>query len=154
MLSIGWSELLIVAAVALIVVGPRDLPGMLRNLGKMAATVRRMGTEFRRELNKMAEVDDLRKVQRSVADPLRAARAEIVREFNKVEGGKTVPTGAIKPKLEGAQSVHDEIRAAAGMSSEPAPAKKPSRPRAVAKTPAGVKAPRRRRPAEKLPDQG
>lgn len=83
MLSIGWSELLIVAAIALIVVGPRDLPVMLRHLGRAAGAVRRMGNEFRAEIDKAGATDDLRQLRRSIADPLRAATSGVSREFNK-----------------------------------------------------------------------
>ncbi|HUV32424.1 MAG TPA: Sec-independent protein translocase protein TatB [Devosiaceae bacterium] len=119
MLSIGWSEMLIVAAVALIVVGPRDLPGMLRQLGRAAGTIRRMGNEFRTELNKVAAVDDLRQIKSSVADPLKAVQRDITREFNKIDGSTVSPTGAIKPKVADAESVDEVIREQAGL---PAPA--------------------------------
>jgi len=85
MLSIGWSELLIVAAIALIVVGPRDLPVMLRHLGRAAGAVRRMGNEFRAEIDKVGAADDLKQLRRSFADPLKAATRDINRQFNKPE---------------------------------------------------------------------
>ncbi|MEO0810063.1 MAG: Sec-independent protein translocase protein TatB, partial [Pseudomonadota bacterium] len=40
MLDLGWSELLVIAAVALIVVGPKELPGMLRTIGKFMRVIR------------------------------------------------------------------------------------------------------------------
>jgi sec-independent protein translocase protein TatB len=64
MFDIGWSELLVVAAVALVVVGPRELPGMLRTIGRMMAGVRRMASDFQSQFNEAmreAELDDLRK---------------------------------------------------------------------------------------------
>lgn len=83
MLSIGWSELLIVAAIALIVVGPRDLPVMLRHLGRAAGALRRMGNEFRAEIDKVGATDDIKQLRRSFADPLKAATRDINLEFNK-----------------------------------------------------------------------
>ena len=64
MFDIAWSEFLIVAVVALVVVGPKDLPGLLRNVGRMVATVRRMAGEFQTQFNdamREAELDELRK---------------------------------------------------------------------------------------------
>jgi sec-independent protein translocase protein TatB len=64
MFDIGWSELLVVAAVALVVVGPRELPGMLRTIGRMMAGVRRMASDFQSQFNEAmreAELDELRK---------------------------------------------------------------------------------------------
>jgi sec-independent protein translocase protein TatB len=64
MFDIGWTELLVIAAVALVVVGPRELPGMLRSIGRMMAGVRRMASDFQSQFNEAireAELDELRK---------------------------------------------------------------------------------------------
>jgi len=50
----GWMELLVVGVVALIVVGPKDLPVMFQALGKMTAKVRRMAREFSGAMNEAA----------------------------------------------------------------------------------------------------
>src|SRR3954466_8774156 len=62
--EIGASELLIIAVVALIVVGPKDLPVLLRKLGQFLSKLRGMASEFRASFDEMArqsELDDLRK---------------------------------------------------------------------------------------------
>ena len=59
----GFFELMVVAIVALIVVGPRDLPGLMRSAGRMAAQARRMAAEFTSAFEQMAreaEIDELR----------------------------------------------------------------------------------------------
>jgi sec-independent protein translocase protein TatB len=64
MLEVGWSEILVVALILIIVVGPKDLPGMLRNFGRMAARVRGMANEFKGQFDQAlreAELDDVRK---------------------------------------------------------------------------------------------
>lgn len=64
MMDIGWSELLVIAVVAILVVGPRDLPRMLRNFGKALGQVRKMANEFQTQFNdalKEAELDEVRK---------------------------------------------------------------------------------------------
>ena len=50
----GWMELLVVGVVALIVVGPKDLPVMFQALGKMTAKVKRMAREFQTAMNDAA----------------------------------------------------------------------------------------------------
>lgn len=116
MLGIGWSEMLVIAVVVLIVVGPKDLPMMLRNIGRAVGTVQRMGNEFRRELDKTIAADELREAQKLISDPLKQTSDQIRREFNSIrEDGKVEPSGKIKPSQPGKESVADEIRAQAGL---------------------------------------
>jgi sec-independent protein translocase protein TatB len=71
MFNIGWSELLVIAVVAITVVGPKELPRMLRAFGQYTARLRRMVSEFQPEFNdlmRQAELDDMRKVVASVKD--------------------------------------------------------------------------------------
>lgn len=59
MFDIGWSELLVIAVVAIIVVGPKDLPGMLRAFGKTMSQVRRTANDFKRQFNEaLREAED------------------------------------------------------------------------------------------------
>lgn len=62
--GIGGGELILIAVVALVVVGPKDLPKLLRQLGRFVGKMRRMADEFRTSFEDMArqsELDDLRK---------------------------------------------------------------------------------------------
>lgn len=92
MLDIGWSELLIIAIVMIVVVGPKDLPKMLRAFGKATARMRSTANEFRNQFNealKEAELEDVKNIvdgarkldPRSkltqVFDPIRSAGEDI-----------------------------------------------------------------------------
>lgn len=69
MLDIGWSELVLIGIVALIVVGPKDLPGMFRQLGRFTAKARGMAREFSRAMEDAAReagVDDVAKDLKAV----------------------------------------------------------------------------------------
>ncbi len=62
--SLGFQEIVVLAILALVVVGPKDLPRMLRELGRWTAKMRAMAQEFRSgfdELARQAELDELRK---------------------------------------------------------------------------------------------
>jgi sec-independent protein translocase protein TatB len=64
MFDIGWSELLLIGIVALIAIGPKELPGALRTLGQWMAKVRRMASEFQNQFHEAmreAELADLKK---------------------------------------------------------------------------------------------
>ena len=67
MLDIGWTELLLVGVVALLVIGPRDLPGALRAFGKFVGQLRSMARQFQDGLDDIAKQEDLRDLQRSVS---------------------------------------------------------------------------------------
>jgi sec-independent protein translocase protein TatB len=80
MFDIGWSELLVIAVVALIAIGPKELPGVLRNVGHWMGKIRGMAAEFQsqfREAMREAEMEDLKKhaddlntVARTLTKPL------------------------------------------------------------------------------------
>jgi sec-independent protein translocase protein TatB len=64
MFDIGWTEMLVIAVVMIVVVGPKDLPRMLRTFGKTAAKLRAMAGDFQKQFNdalKEAELDDVKK---------------------------------------------------------------------------------------------
>jgi sec-independent protein translocase protein TatB len=109
MLSIGWPEMLLVAAAALIIVGPRDLPALLKNIGNIVGKVRRMGNDFKAELNKVTALDEIKDIKSSITNPLTEVRSDIEGEFNKITEFGVEPTGKVKPKKKDATSVYDEI---------------------------------------------
>jgi sec-independent protein translocase protein TatB len=83
MFEISWSELLILAVVTLIFVGPKDLPKFLNTMGRYAGMVRRQASEFRaqfEEAMREAELDSLKKevdkVRTDVEASVRDAQAD------------------------------------------------------------------------------
>ena len=64
MFDIGWSELLVIAVVALVAIGPKELPTVLRTIGQWMAKLRRMASEFQNQFHEAmreAEMADLKK---------------------------------------------------------------------------------------------
>ena len=67
MFDIGWSELVVIGIVALIAIGPKELPGVLRTLGQWMTKIRRMAADFQsqfQEAMREAEMSDLKKQAR------------------------------------------------------------------------------------------
>ncbi len=89
MFGIGWSEFVVIGVVALIAIGPKELPGVLRMVGQTVGKIRRMANEFQnqfQEAMREAEMADLRKelddISASAAsvtavDPVAEANKEI-----------------------------------------------------------------------------
>src|SRR6188508_2523521 len=71
MFDIGWSELVVIAVVALIAIGPKELPGVLRMVGQWMGKARKMASEFQgqfQEAMREAEMADLKKTFDEVKD--------------------------------------------------------------------------------------
>ncbi|MFZ4067478.1 MAG: Sec-independent protein translocase protein TatB [Phenylobacterium sp.] len=89
--EVGGLEYLMIAAVALLVVGPKDLPVMLRKLGQWLARLRAMAAEFRASFDDMArqsELDELRQeveaMRRSQGDLLTSETADVNQVFREI----------------------------------------------------------------------
>jgi sec-independent protein translocase protein TatB len=69
MFDIGWSELLVIAVVAIVVVGPKELPKLMRGFGHYAGKLRRAAAEFQRQFEEAmreSEIDEVKKAIESV----------------------------------------------------------------------------------------
>lgn len=137
MLGVGWTEMLLIGIVALIVIGPKELPGLMKKLGQFTGQVRRMGQDFQRELNKTTGLDEVRNLRSAITEPLKATTDAIRKEFNTTtSSGAVQPSGALKPADPKVESVVSEIHKRAGMTppATSAPAA-PEAPAAVAAEP-------------------
>jgi sec-independent protein translocase protein TatB len=141
--DIGGTELLVIAAVALIVVGPKDLPVLLRKLGQFVGKIRGMANEFRASFDEMARQSELDELRREVqamregryTDPMQAAATQasdvgVDQVFADIDA--SLNSGAVKV------SPHDAYAPLTSTVETPAPAveivDKPARkPRAPAK---------------------
>jgi sec-independent protein translocase protein TatB len=130
MFDIGWSELLVIAVVALIVIGPKELPGVLRNVGHWMGKVRRMAGEFQsqfQEAMREAEMADLKKH----ADDLNSVASSLSKPFDPTDYlGKidepTPSTSASTPTPGSAEATSTAPDAAVVSSSETATAALPA----------------------------
>jgi len=166
--DIGGTELLVIAAVALIVVGPKDLPVLLRKLGQFVGRMRGMASEFRASFDEMARQSELDELRREVqamrsgqfANPVQAATeassAHVDQVFADIDA--SLSSGATQMHPYAGAEIHNPALSAD--SSIPAPGveivekpKRASRKKAVAVAePAPVeaaKAPRKRAAAKK-----
>jgi sec-independent protein translocase protein TatB len=105
MFEIGWSEILVIAVVAIVVIGPKDLPRVMRIVGQWTGKMKRMAREFQGQFNEAlreAELDDIKKEVESLGklDPLKDVRKEIAAIDSSINDELAKPTtAAVAPKM-------------------------------------------------------
>lgn len=123
MLDIGWPELLLVAIVMILVVGPKDLPPMLRAFGKTIKKYRGMATDFKNQFNDAldeSELDELRQAASDVKNlnptsklkdamnPFKEAGDDIKASYN--EAIKDTPVAPVKAWAPKAEEISEAAR--------------------------------------------
>ena len=82
MFDFGWQEFLVVAFVLVLVVGPKDLPKVLRAFTKFTSQARRMSSEFTKSLQEMSDDEDLKDVKKVLQDAKSGDFEEISEMFD------------------------------------------------------------------------
>ena len=90
MFDIGPSELLLIMIVAVIAIGPKELPGALRSIGKWIGQMRRVSTHFRSGLDAMIREAEMQELEQKWAEQ----NAKIMREHPADAPPEAEPTGA------------------------------------------------------------
>jgi sec-independent protein translocase protein TatB len=106
MFDIGWSELLVIGVVALIVIGPKELPGVLRMVGQWITKVRRMASEFQgqfQEAMREAEMADLKKQVDDIANSTR----DLTSQFDPIGSMQDVIGDPFEEKKKPAEATAD-----------------------------------------------
>jgi sec-independent protein translocase protein TatB len=170
--DVGATEYLVIAIVALIVVGPKDLPVLLRKLGQFVAKLRGMASEFRASFDEMArqsELDDLRKEVEAMRSgqltdmAARASGAETSTTFDEINQGLTDVGVQLHPPMSyqyEAAAVAEEVqpiakpprkRRAKASAAKPTVAKTGAAKAATPKAPAKAAAPKTAAPKTMAP---
>jgi len=68
MLSFGWSEIAIVVVIIIIVVGPKEIPNLLKQLGSFSKSLKKISREFKNSLKDLTDEGDLKDVKKSISD--------------------------------------------------------------------------------------
>src|SRR4051795_11656491 len=83
MFDLGWSKIIIIGLVALVVIGPKELPGALRTLGQWMTKIRRMASEFQTQFQDAIREAELAELKKEVDDM--AAKASSYTQYNPLE---------------------------------------------------------------------
>jgi sec-independent protein translocase protein TatB len=106
MFDIAWGELLLIGIVALIAIGPKELPGALRTLGQWMGKLRRMASEFQNQFHEAMREAELADLKKQVDDM--TSQAQSYANFD--------PIGDVRRELESTQQQIER-----GIASEPSP---------------------------------
>jgi sec-independent protein translocase protein TatB len=92
MFDIGFSELLVIGVIALVVIGPEKLPRMARTVGHLAGRLQRYVSDVKADINREIELDELRKMRDSMEQAATEMRTSVQTELNQTEAelNKTV----------------------------------------------------------------
>ena len=162
MFGLGWSEMVLVAIVALIVIGPKDLPGMFRTVGQMTGKARGMAREFSQAMNAAADESGMKDSSSSLkasANPQKFG-VDKIREATGMNAGpatRALTEERVKAKAQASEAMAKAATerkareaAAAAEAVKPVEAPKPAAKKAAPKKSAAAK-PAAKKPAAKKP---
>ncbi len=113
MFDLGFMEMLVIGVVALIVVGPKDLPGLFRSVGKFIGKAKGMAREFSSAMNAAADeagVSEINKTIKAAANPQKFG-VDKIREATKIDPLATFKGADGKPASDKGASETDKLRA-------------------------------------------
>jgi sec-independent protein translocase protein TatB len=111
MFDIGFSELIVIAVVALVVIGPEKLPKVARTIGLLLGRAQRYVNDVKSDINREMQLDELKKLQAQVTDSARAMENSVRQEFDSARSAIESP----------ARAAVDELAATARLTDAPLP---------------------------------
>jgi sec-independent protein translocase protein TatB len=91
MFDIGFSELIVIGIVALIVIGPERLPKVARTIGLLLGRAQRYVNDVKSDINREMQLDELKKLQTEVTDSARELESSMRNEFESARSAITTP---------------------------------------------------------------
>ncbi|MGB7502649.1 MAG: Sec-independent protein translocase protein TatB [Azonexus sp.] len=102
MFDIGFSELMVIGIVALIVIGPEKLPKVARTLGHLLGRAQRYVNDVKSDINREIQLDELKKLQSEVTESARSLEDSVRKEFETARATVEVPAQAAVAELNNA----------------------------------------------------
>jgi sec-independent protein translocase protein TatB len=100
MFDIGFSELIVIAIVALVVIGPERLPKVARTIGLLLGRAQRYVNDVKSDINREMQLDELKKLQTQVTDSARELESSVRQEFDSARSAIETPAQAALDDLE------------------------------------------------------
>jgi sec-independent protein translocase protein TatB len=101
MFDISFFEMLVIAIVALIVIGPQRLPTVARTLGHLFGRMQRYVNDVKADISREMELDELKKLQSSMEDTARSMRDSLDKEVSETTGELNKAVQSAQPEIDG-----------------------------------------------------
>ena len=99
MFDIGFSELMVIGIVALIVIGPEKLPKVARTLGHLLGRAQRYVNDVKSDINREMQLDELKQLQTQVTDSARSMEESVRKEFDGARSAIETPAKTAAAEL-------------------------------------------------------
>src|SRR5574343_264952 len=109
MFDIGFSELMVIGIVALIVIGPEKLPKVARTLGHLLGRAQRYVNDVKSDINREIQLDELKKLQAQVTDSARATEESVRKEYESARTAIEIPAQEAAAELQSAAKLAEGL---------------------------------------------
>jgi sec-independent protein translocase protein TatB len=123
MFDIGFSELMVIGVVALLVIGPEKLPKVARTLGHLLGRAQRYVNDVKSDINREIQLDELKKLQSQVTESARSLEDSVRKEYESARTAVEAPAQAAVAEL---QEVAEQAAAPAASAASAIDAGKPT----------------------------
>ncbi|MBI5860659.1 MAG: twin-arginine translocase subunit TatB [Rhodocyclales bacterium] len=134
MFDVGLSELMVIGVVALVVIGPERLPKVARTAGLLLGRLQRYVSDVKADINREIQLDELKKLQREVAEQADQTAASVRHEVGELES--TLQNSIAPPQVVTGTAAEPAVLPAAVSSGPTFSGSAPEKPTTVAEAPA------------------
>ena len=102
MFDVGFSELMVIGIVALVVIGPEKLPRVAKTIGHLMGRAQRYVNDVKADIHREMEIDELRKLQSQMHDAAKEVEQTVASHVSAVESSVNTAVGDVKTDVESA----------------------------------------------------
>ena len=135
MFDIGFSELLVIGIIALVVIGPEKLPRMARTVGVLAGRLQRYVADVKADINREIELEELRKMRDSMQQAASSFESSVQSELNKTEAELNQTAAELNKSVE--EAAKDAAPVTQAAETQAAETQAPAAPQPPAETKSG-----------------
>ncbi|MBL8436839.1 MAG: twin-arginine translocase subunit TatB [Zoogloeaceae bacterium] len=110
MFDIGFSELVVIGLVALVVIGPERLPRVARTVGHLLGRLQRYVSDVKADIHREMQIEDLKKLQQQMADSAREFEGSMRSQFSALESGARDTAAKVDAELRGGPEAREVAR--------------------------------------------